>query len=473
VSATGWFLVSIGALLVGMAAGIVVGRMRRRPSRPDGPTVADLLHRVVTSSGSGIAVINPFGDVVLHNRRAADLGVMRGHRAEPRVLEAAERALAGDDPIDVDLSPTAALGRRLEAVAASVRPLGGGFTMVEAYDESETVRLEATRRDFVANVSHELKTPVGAIALLAEALDDCADDPEQVTRFSSKIHSEAIRLGRLVTELIALSRLQGAERLPELAVVDVDSLVGEALQRCRVAAERAEIDVTLDRPSGLLVDGDRTLLVTALSNLIDNAVAYSPHGSTVSVSRRCSAGAVEIAVTDRGPGIPRDMQERVFERFFRVDPARSRATGGTGLGLAIVKHVAANHGGEVRLWSSPGTGSTFTLRLPEHAQEPAGAGIPTPAAPVPVPVPGTMPVPASAVAGAQVSAGSSGRVAADSERGTQHADPGAHDGPAGEPGRTGGGGDPGDPGGDAAAGPRTASSGQLTGMARAGTGGAR
>ncbi|HEX2301380.1 MAG TPA: ATP-binding protein, partial [Pseudonocardiaceae bacterium] len=253
----------------------------------------------------------------------------------------------------------------------------------DASDESDAVRLEATRRDFVANVSHELKTPVGAVALLAEAVLDAADDPHEVRRFSTKILNEATRLGALVTELIALSRLQGAERLPSLATVEIDEVVREALARCRLAAESAEIRITVDRPSGLLIDGDATLLVTALSNLVDNAVSYSPPGSPVSVSRRLANGYVEIAVTDRGPGIAPEYQERVFERFFRVDQARSRATGGTGLGLAIVKHVAANHGGDVRLWSRPGTGSTFTLRLPAHPEttQPAQAPPTTPNTP--------------------------------------------------------------------------------------------
>jgi two-component system sensor histidine kinase SenX3 len=143
-------------------------------------------------------------------------------------------------------------------------------------------------------------------------------------------------------------------------------VVDEALGRCRLAAESANIRITVDPPSGLLLDGDATLLVTALSNLLDNAVSYSPSGNPVSVSRRLENGFVEIAVTDRGLGIALEHQERVFERFFRIDQARSRSTGGTGLGLAIVKHVAANHGGDVQLWSKPGTGSTFTLRIPAH-----------------------------------------------------------------------------------------------------------
>jgi two-component system sensor histidine kinase SenX3 len=236
--------------------------------------------------------------------------------------------------------------------------------VVDAADESDAVRLEATRRDFVANVSHELKTPVGAMALLAEAVLDAADDEEQVRRFGGKILREATRLGSLVTELIALSRLTGAEKLPELTTVEIDAVVREALGRATLTLESSGIEIATDGPSGLLVDGDRTLLVTALSNLLENAVAYSSPGSPVSISRRLFDGYVEIAVTDRGIGIADDHQQRVFERFYRVDKARSRVTGGTGLGLAIVKHVAANHGGEVKLWSKPGTGSTFTLRIP-------------------------------------------------------------------------------------------------------------
>jgi two-component system sensor histidine kinase SenX3 len=235
------------------------------------------------------------------------------------------------------------------------------------------VRLEATRRDFVANVSHELKTPVGAVGLLAEAVLDSKDDPETVERFAAKILRESTRLGALVTELIALSRLTGADPLPDLEHVEVDDVVTEALGRARLSAENAGIEITVDEPSGLEVDGDRTLLVTALSNLVENAIAYSPPDAPVSVSRRREGGWVEIAVTDRGIGIAPEHQVRVFERFFRVDPARSRATGGTGLGLAIVKHVLANHGGEVRLWSRPGTGSTFTMRLPATARADAQA----------------------------------------------------------------------------------------------------
>ncbi|QRP45534.1 cell wall metabolism sensor histidine kinase WalK [Amycolatopsis sp. FDAARGOS 1241] len=364
-------LTAIGALVVGAVAGFLIARARARKetARPAGPTVAELLERLIRSSSSGIIVLNRFGDLVLHNPRAYELGLVRVNQADPRARAAAEQVVETDEPMEIDLSPLESRGRRQpEAVLGEVRPLGDGFTVVEAVDHSEAIRLEAVRRDFVANVSHELKTPVGAIALLTEAVLDAAEDVEEVRRFGSKILRESTRLGTLVTELIALSRLQGAERLPDLNVVEVDAVVREALGRTTLSAERAEITITTDAASGLLIEGDRTLLVTALSNLLENAVAYSPPGSPVSISRRLADGMVEIAVTDRGIGIAEDEQQRVFERFYRADKARSRATGGTGLGLAIVKHVAANHGGSVGLWSRPGTGSTFTLRIPAHVR---------------------------------------------------------------------------------------------------------
>ena len=373
--------IAAGALVLGILLGLRWGRRREEPipapaaPAPD-PTVADLLERVFRSTDEGLVVLDRGGDVVLHNPRAAELGVVRGDLPDARAATASHQVLHSGTTIDVDLSPLDHRGRQPAAVLAHVRPLGGGFSMVEATDTSEAVRLEATRRDFVANVSHELKTPVGAIGLLAEAVLDAADDSAEVRRFGTKILNEANRLGSLVTELIALSRLTGAERLPELQVVDVDEVVQEALARSRLSAESAGIEIIVDRPTGLEVEGDLTLLVTALSNLVENAIAYSPADSAVSVSRRRCGSWVEIAVTDRGIGIAPEHQKRVFERFFRVDPARSRATGGTGLGLAIVKHVLANHGGEVRLWSSPGTGSTFTMRLPVHVEpetEPSGS----------------------------------------------------------------------------------------------------
>ena len=377
VTVVGSVLLAVASAALGLLLGLVVLpslRARRAVSARahTGLTVSQVLDRVVDSSESGIAVVDRFGDVVLCNPRAEELGVVHERRMDPRAWAAVQRVFATREAAQVVLSADARPGRAPMAVIGTARPLGGGderFVVVEAADESEQVRLEATRRDFVANVSHELKTPVGAMALLAEALLQSCDDPDVVRHFGSRILHESTRLGSLVTELIALSRLQGAEALPQLDVVDVDDVVAEALRRSQLSAEAAGIAVTADRPSGLEVKGDRTLLVTALSNLVENAIAYSSPGSPVSVSRALRGGQVEVSVTDRGIGIPVEHQERVFERFFRVDPARSRSTGGTGLGLAIVKHVAANHDGGVRLWSRPGTGSTFTLRVPVHTED--------------------------------------------------------------------------------------------------------
>ncbi|WP_414637763.1 sensor histidine kinase [Actinomycetospora sp.] len=389
-------LAAVLAAVLGVAVGAAgvhwKARTKRATTVAAGPTVAELLARIVRRSHTGLAVVNRFGDVVLSNDRAEVLGAVVDARPEGRVAEAAARVSGSGGTAEIDLSPAVSARRAPQSVIARLGPLGDGFVVVEASDTSAAVRLEAVRRDFVANVGHELKTPVGAMAVLAEAVLD-ADDPDEVMRFATKILHESRRLGALVTELIELSRLQGADPLPELEPVAVDDVVSEAVKRTRVSAETAGTELTLDTPSGLEVAGSSTLLVTALANLLENAVAYSPTGSSVSVRRRRVRGpdgrdSIDVSVTDRGIGIAPQHQERVFERFFRVDPARSRATGGTGLGLAIVKHVAANHGGEVRVWSEPGVGSTFTLRLPvptggpdDGVHGPAANGSATPAVP--------------------------------------------------------------------------------------------
>jgi two-component system sensor histidine kinase SenX3 len=363
------------ALVVGIAAGTrlsprVAQRRQRVAAESTGITVAQMLQRIVALMPMGAAVVDTHRDVVYLNDRARELGLVRDRQLDDQAWQAAQQALAGDDA-EFDLQPhkRAAAGRSGISVHGQARLLSEEdrrFAVVFVHDQSDHARMEATRRDFVANVSHELKTPVGAMALLAEALLASADDSETVRRFAEKVLIEANRLGDMVAELIELSRLQGAERLPNVIDVDVDSVVSEAISRHKVAAENANIEVRTDAPSGLRVLGDQTLLVTALANLVSNAIAYSTPGSPVSISRRRRGDNIEIAVTDRGIGIALEDQERVFERFFRGDKARSRATGGSGLGLAIVKHVAANHDGSIGVWSKPGTGSTFTLSIPAY-----------------------------------------------------------------------------------------------------------
>ncbi|OHU93341.1 sensor histidine kinase [Mycobacterium talmoniae] len=364
------------ALVAGVLVGVrltprIVERRRREAAERAGITVGQMLQRIVALAPVGTVVVDSHRDVVYRNDRAGELGLVHDRLVDDRAWVAAQRTLASGQDVEFDLSSSkrAAPGRSALSLRGYARLLSEDdrrFAVVFVDDQSEYARMEASRRDFVANVSHELKTPVGAMGVLAEALLASADDPETVRRFGEKVLVEANRLADMVGELIELSRLQGAEPLPTLADVDVDTVVSEAISRHKVAADNAEIKVSTDAPSGLRVLGDEALLITALANLVSNAIAYSPHGSSVSISRRLRADNVEIAVTDRGIGIARKDQERVFERFFRGDKARSRATGGSGLGLAIVKHVAANHNGGIRLWSQPGTGSTFTLSIPAY-----------------------------------------------------------------------------------------------------------
>jgi two-component system, OmpR family, sensor histidine kinase SenX3 len=265
---------------------------------------------------------------------------------------------------------TSKFNGRATSFAVRVAPLGpevgdGGLILVMAEDQTESRRVDEVRRDFVANISHELKTPVGALALLAETVEEAADDPEAVLRFAGRMRQEASRLTDLVQDLIMLSRIQAAEPVPDPRPVVLDEVVNEALDRVRMRATARGIALEAGGERGISVRGDEDLLITALRNLLENAIAYSPDKTKVLISTQMAdSWTAEISVTDQGIGIPERDRERIFERFYRVDPARSRATGGTGLGLAIVKHVTAAHGGSVMVWSKEGDGSTFTLRLP-------------------------------------------------------------------------------------------------------------
>jgi two-component system, OmpR family, sensor histidine kinase SenX3 len=237
---------------------------------------------------------------------------------------------------------------------------------------TEAHRVARVRRDFVANVSHELKTPIGALQLLAEALLDATDsgtDTEAARRFAERIQHESTRLGRLVTELLELTRLQGAEPLPEPEPVSLDWVVAEVIDRTRTAAAARTIALAVEGQRGLTVYGSATQVATAVVNLVENAVAYSRSDTTVTIGTGLDGDSVAISVTDEGIGIAPDEVDRIFERFYRADQARSRATGGTGLGLAIVKHIATNHGGRIDVRSTLGEGSTFVLRLPASPPE--------------------------------------------------------------------------------------------------------
>lgn len=231
-------------------------------------------------------------------------------------------------------------------------------------DESEAERVHEVRRDFVANISHELKTPIGALSLLSEAVLSAADDPDSVIKFATRMQLEAKRLTDLVQEIINLSRLQDSDPLLVANENSVADLINEAIDLVKTTSESKGISVTTTELPDVVVLGDGEQLIMAIHNLLENAINYSPENTKVSVSSTLTDGIVEIIVADQGIGIPESEQDRIFERFYRVDPARSRETGGTGLGLSIVKHVASKHGGEVKVWSSPNVGSSFALRLP-------------------------------------------------------------------------------------------------------------
>ncbi|NLG47889.1 ATP-binding protein [Gordonia sp. (in: high G+C Gram-positive bacteria)] len=349
---------------------VIVDEHRSRP---------DLLGLIVAHTETGIIAVDEFHNVVLYNKRATDLGMFRDTLADGIAEAVTEVFITGVGRYFDFVPPHSSLGflstgrtapRTVENVRCIARLAvfeGVRYALVFGDDDSTNQRVEATRRDFAANVSHELKTPLGAISLMAEAMLESKDDPEAVDHFGRRVLKEATRMGTLVNELIGLSRLQEG-RIPDFTALDVDTLVDDAIAAASVTAEVAQISLVVDAPSHTQVQGDRTLLLTALSNLLINAINHSQSGDVVSVSRKHvtmdDEEMVSIAVTDRGIGIAPADQQRVFERFFRVDKARSRATGGTGLGLAIVKHVAASHGGHIGLWSRPGTGSTFSLYIP-------------------------------------------------------------------------------------------------------------
>ncbi len=362
--------------LLGLVTGVVATLAFRWSDRaqhtvPPGPAAVldDGLVRVLAVLRSAAVVLDAQDRVVRASPPAYALGLVRdgqlAHAAvRDLVADVRRSGVIRDEELELSRGPVGRGTAMLQVRVAQVTP---EHLLVLAEDRTQARRLEAVRQDFVVNISHELKTPVGALSLLAETVQDAADDPEAVRRFAGQMRQEATRLSALVHEIIELSRLQvdGALRAPER--VDVDAVVAEAVDRARTAASAKDITLVVAEPTGLAVFGDHNLLVTAVRNLLDNAVAYSAETTRVGIGVREEDGLVQIAVVDQGIGISADQQDRVFERFYRVDPARSRDTGGTGLGLSIVKHVAADHGGDVTVWSRPGKGSTFTLRLPAAA----------------------------------------------------------------------------------------------------------
>lgn len=371
----------VGGLIGALAAAAVLLRIRRRDAAPVGDASASwpeadvapaddlggLQQSLLERAPIGIVALDSSDEVLLVNRQARDLGAIRRRRLVEPLLEVARASRSGGEVTRETTLATGGLPPRSVSVRVAAIPLPQRVVALVVEDITEARRVDVVRRDFVANVSHEIKTPVGALRLLAEAaLESLADieQAEQTRHFVERIAHESARLGRLVTELLDLSRLQGAERPPALTPVGLDDVVTEAIDRAAAPAEAKEITIVRGAASGARVMAVETQLVTAVANLLDNAINYSPEGTRVGVAVRRVGKRWEVTVSDQGEGIPEADQDRIFERFYRVDPARSRATGGTGLGLAIVKHIVRNHGGDVRVWSSPGAGSSFTICFP-------------------------------------------------------------------------------------------------------------
>ncbi|GAA1945573.1 ATP-binding protein [Nocardioides panacihumi] len=358
----------LGAVVAGaaMLAWHISDRQQHHVPLTAAPAVPPEVATVLSVLRSSAVIVDDEDVVVKASAPAYALGLVRGSSLLSAELADLVRLVRRDGQIRETELVMRRSGVPARHVTARIAPLGSRLVLALVEDRTRERRVEAVRRDFVANVSHELKTPVGAIRVLADAVAEAAEDPVAVKRFAGRMLIESDRLTQLVQQIIELSRLQGDEPLEAPVAVDVDEVISAAVDTVEVDAAGKHISVVTGGTKGLFVFGNEDQVAAAVTNLVSNAVGYSDPGSSVSVTAKADGGAVEISVVDQGIGIPQDELDRIFERFYRVDPARHRSTGGTGLGLSIVKHVAATHGGEVRVWSVEGQGSTFTLTLPQH-----------------------------------------------------------------------------------------------------------
>jgi two-component system sensor histidine kinase SenX3 len=375
-------------VLLSLAFGVLVGagismivvlaaRRGQRAVRVATAAVPDGVDQVIDVLDSAGVVLDPSNTVLKASPGAFAFGLVSNNHSlvHAELVALVDQVRRQGETVTSELTiARGPFGDAQVHLFVRVARLGARYVLLLAEDRTESVRLDEVRKDFIANISHELKTPIGAVGLLAEALDSAYDEPAQVRRFAKQLTREAGRLARITQEIIELSRLQGVDALANPAKVSIDSVVSSAIDQNRVAAEASHISIATRKPSRAVVLGDESLLVVALHNLIANAIQYSPDNSRIGIGVSNVDNIVEISITDQGVGIPEEDRDRVFERFYRIDPARSRNTGGSGLGLSIVKHVVQNHGGDIRVWSQPGKGSTFTIRLPEAASASLSSG---------------------------------------------------------------------------------------------------
>ena len=312
-------------------------------------------------------IVDSDDSVMTSNETASNIGLVQGGRVTSESIRKLVRnARKRNEVIETEVAiPRGSLSSGFHERRVRISQIGrDGTVAILIFDDTEARRLDAVRRDFVANISHELKTPIGGISILAEAISEGSDDPVLVKNFSERMKIEATRLSHLVQEIIDLSRIQDQNTMQNSEVVSLQKVIEEAIYQSKVRAEKRHVEINFVCEADIEFFGDRKQLVMAISNLVENAINYSPERTTVNVLLKKNEEIAEITITDQGVGIAEEDIDRIFERFYRVDSARSRETGGTGLGLSIVKHVISNHGGDVQVWSVPGTGSTFTVLLP-------------------------------------------------------------------------------------------------------------
>ncbi|WP_424937371.1 MULTISPECIES: sensor histidine kinase [Bacteria] len=359
---------ALGAAIGAGVAAIIVAALRARRAAQvlTSTELPEGLTTVLAGMDDAACAVDSSGLVTAASIPAARFGIAVGSTLDNPELRQLVRSVRDGGSETATLRLTrGGLSVDPRLVSARASMIGPRLRLLIIRDVTEQERLDQMRNDFVANTSHELKTPVGAVSLLAEAIESAADDPEQVRAFAARISAEAARLGQLTGRIMSLSRLQSSDGLGEMGAVAIDEVVAASVEAHAVQADSAGVELSRGGDRGAWVRGDAQILIEAVGNLIANAVVYSPRGSRVGVGVKAEGGVVEISVTDQGIGIEEADRERIFERFYRADEARSRRTGGTGLGLSIVKHATQRHGGEVRLWSRPGRGSTFTMRLPQ------------------------------------------------------------------------------------------------------------
>lgn len=362
-----WLIFALGFGLGAVIVGGSVLRIRRNVLEKfeQAQSLSDGAAELLEVLSAAALVLNPANLAVRATQGALAFGLLQNRTLTSPDLVALVNKTRESNTIEaLDAELTIGLSKDKVYITARAANIGEGNVLLIVDDRTESKRLDDTRRDFIANISHELKTPIGAISLLAEALADAADDPEAVAKFSKSLGKESKRLSGLIKDVIQLSRIQSAEVVTNAEIVDLSTVVMEAVDRNSFRAENRGLKISYDAPEGIEVVGDPEMLTVAVKNLIENAIIYSDEGASVGVGLRSVDNVAEITVTDSGIGIANSEQGRIFERFYRVDPSRSRKTGGTGLGLAIVKHVALSHNGEVKLFSKTGVGSTFTLRIP-------------------------------------------------------------------------------------------------------------